>query len=248
MQDRPAPQAAPGEPSPGLPPLPPRGPRPGSAGCLRILSIGCGGFFAVALTALGIILLNFRAFVIKLEKDYVLGVVERTGLRDSEKEVGQVLDTYEAEAKKEKLGVAQWRAALEAFSRSPAALALGLLDARAKLDPLAGHDAAATEKAKQVLERLAAAIAEGRISSQDLRLLVERARPKSGPEPEPPGKPADARELSEIDHRELARFIPEAEKLLEERGASEPPAKIDLPALLRRDLAASLEEGRGKGG
>src|SRR5262245_34932176 len=212
MQDPPTPQAGPEEPSPELPPLPARGPRPGSAGCLRILSIGCGGFFAVALTAIGLILLNFRAFVIKLEKDYVLGVVERTGLRDSEKEIRQVFEAYEAEAKKEKLSVAQWRAALEAFSRSPAALALGLLDARAKLDLLTGQDAAGTEKAKQVLERLAGGVAEGRISSQDLRQLVERVRAKGGPEPEPPGKPADARELSEIDRRELVQFIPEAEK------------------------------------
>jgi len=223
-----------------------RGPRPESAGCLRILSIGCGGFFAVALTAVGLILLNFRAFVIKLEKDYVLGVVERTGLRDSEKEIRQVFDAYEADSKKEKLGVAGWRAALEAFSGSPAALALGLLDARAKLNLLAGHEAAETEKAKQVLERLAGGIAEGRISPQDLRRLVERARPKDGREPQPPGKPADARELSEIDRRELAQFIPEAEKLLEEGGGGGTPAKIDLPALLKRDLAASLDAAKVK--
>jgi hypothetical protein len=240
MQDPPTPPAAPGEPSPGLPPLPSRAHRPGSAGCLKILSIGCGGFFVVAMTAFALILLNFRAFVVTLEKNFVLGVVQRTDLRDSEKDIRQILELYDADSRKKKLGIAQWWAALTAFSRSPAALVLGILDARARLDLLAGREPEEKERAKRLLNRLAGGVAEGKISSADLLLLVERAHPAGGPEPGNPAAPADAQEVAEIDREEIIRFLPKAEKLLEERGAADPPAAIDLPGLLRRDLEASL--------
>src|SRR5687767_10025745 len=102
MQDEPSfPSEAPPEP----PSAPAPGTRRGNAGCLKVLCLGCGGFALAVLIAVALLFLNFRAFVVKLEKNFIVGVVERTELRDAGKDVLQVLDQYEADTRKERLTI-----------------------------------------------------------------------------------------------------------------------------------------------
>jgi hypothetical protein len=241
MDDHSSPGAPEAQPPAGNvepPPAPASPPALGSAGCLRILSIGCAGFTLLVLIALGIIFLNFGSFVAKIEKDFILNATTRAGLQGSEAEVHRVLESYDQEWRKEKLEIGQWKKALTAFSRSPAALVLGILDGRSRVKVIAGMKDEEVKRAEKVLERLARATAEGKVTADDLSKLVEAARPTPGRE-----KPRAA-EVAAIEREVLARFVPEAEKLLVERGVGEGLPEIDLPALLRRDLWASLAEGK----
>ncbi len=212
------------------------------SGCLKLMSLGCGSFLVI-LVAFGFFVYFGWGFIMtRMQGNFIRGSMDRAGApAEVRKKIEAVLEDYDKTRREENLSFGQWSIAGAQFARSPAAMVLGIQDARAGAIATGQFKPEEESRVRDVFDRLARGVAEGTILSHDIVRIVEHSL--GVPPPDSAGtSPIDVTHVKAAEA--VRRFLPEAEKLLAERAVPSGSYTADLPALLQRDLWESLAKGR----
>ncbi len=217
-------------------------PRTAPSGCLLLMSLGCGGFLVLAMAFFAFVYFGAGFLVTRMQGNFIRGSLERSGApADVVLKVEAVLEDYDRTRQEENLSFSQWKLAASHFARSPAAMVLGIQDAKAGTAGTGQFKPEEEARVREVFDRLARGVAEGKIASEDLVQVVERSR--GAPPPGNEGtRPIEVSHLKAAE--EVRRLLPEAETLIAERAVPSGPFTPDLPALLQRDLSESLAKAK----
>jgi hypothetical protein len=239
-----APRAGPDPEVPRPPDLPPPSKGAGSS-LARAVAIVCALLAALAAGGLAAIHIRFAPSVAAFEAGWIDEAVRAAGAGPEIRgRVAEVLAAHRRAMLDTPLTRGQVRAAARAFEDSPAAIALTLLAAEAALNrPLPGLSDVQAERLRRDLVDLAWGAVEGRIVSGDLRALL------GADEGDRAGRRVGRLRLPLEAVKDLDRLF-EEEDLVARRGLGGKGREAlleDLPGWIRRDLAASLEAGKGLG-